>query len=119
MDEKKIASLMAHLGCTREEAISVIEDDARIDRGEKLFEPTAEQKKASKAMTITTNRTSKVAKKPRVKEVNPDKTALITAITEAVSALGAEQLVVANPEREFAFNFGGVKYKIVLSAPRT
>ena len=48
MDEKLIQSHMKILGITREEAIQLIEDDRRIDKGEKLFELTAEQKQASK-----------------------------------------------------------------------
>ena len=48
MDEKLIAKHMKVLGITREEAIQLIEDDRKIDKGEKLFELTPEQKQASK-----------------------------------------------------------------------
>ena len=48
MDENLIAKHMKVLGITREEAIELIEDDRRIDKGEKLFELTAEQKQAEK-----------------------------------------------------------------------
>ena len=46
--EKKIENLINVLGCSREEAIDIIESDKRIDKGEKLFELSAEQEKASK-----------------------------------------------------------------------
>ena len=36
--EEKIAKLMKSLGISREEAIELMEEDKRIDRGEKLNE---------------------------------------------------------------------------------
>ena len=46
--EKLIAKHMNLLKISREEAIQLIEDDKRIDKGEKLFSLTPEQEKASK-----------------------------------------------------------------------
>ena len=48
LDEKLIAKHQALLGLTREEAIQLIEDDKRIDRGEKLFELDPELAKGAK-----------------------------------------------------------------------
>ena len=48
MDENQIKRHMKILGISREEAIQLIEDDRRIDKGEKLFELTPEQKQAAK-----------------------------------------------------------------------
>ena len=42
--ENRILQLMTALKISREEALQVLEDDKRIDRGEKLFELTDEQK---------------------------------------------------------------------------
>ena len=50
-NEKRIAELMKALECTREEALEIIADDEAIDSGEKLFELTPEQEKASKIVT--------------------------------------------------------------------
>ena len=46
--EDKIKALMKNLGCDYETAKQVMLDDERIDKGEKLFEQTAEQKANSK-----------------------------------------------------------------------
>ena len=46
--EKQIENLINVLGCSREEAIDIIESDKRIDKGEKLFELSDEQKQAEK-----------------------------------------------------------------------
>ena len=46
--EKLIAKHMNLLKISRDEAIQLIEDDKRIDKGEKLFSLTPEQEKASK-----------------------------------------------------------------------
>ena len=44
----EIENIMQLLGCSAEEAKQVMLDDERIDKGEKLFEQTAEQKANSK-----------------------------------------------------------------------
>ena len=48
MAESLVQKHMRILGITEEEAIQLIEDDRRIDKGEKLFELTPEQKQAAK-----------------------------------------------------------------------
>ena len=46
--DNKVQEMMRLLGCDEETAKQVIADDERIDKGEKLFEQTAEQKANSK-----------------------------------------------------------------------
>ena len=46
--DEQIARIQKGLGCSYEEAVEVYNDDCRIDKGEKLFELTKEQEKASK-----------------------------------------------------------------------
>mgnify|MGYP003314878822 CR=1 FL=1 len=48
--EKKIENLMKNLGCDYETAKQVVLDDERIDKGEKLFELSAEGKKVAKGV---------------------------------------------------------------------
>ena len=43
-DKKQIELLMKCLDITEDEAIQVLKDDKAIDKGEKLFEQTPEQK---------------------------------------------------------------------------
>lgn len=115
--EEKIAKLMKNLSISREEALEIIEDDKAIDKGEKLFELTAEQKKAAKAAT-------KADSKPREKKVSrpkvadPDKAEIMQTIDDALCGLVDNVEERAN-DRELLFEWNGKRYKIVLSCPRS
>ena len=118
--DKQVEKLMKALDITEEEALQVIEDDKAIDKGEKLFELTAEQKKASKSArqgdrkpTVYKFDTSK-----RKRPENVGKRNLIDAIQNALIEVGAESMEVTNAERELNFVVNGTKYKVVLSCPR-
>ena len=120
--EEKIKRLMANLEISREEAIEVIKADEAIEKGEKLFELTAEQKKAEKKARTTTSTKSKVdaygKKSTREKKVNNEKLELIEILQKALAGNGCELTLTTNPEREFEFTKGNTKYKIVMSVPR-
>ena len=118
--DKQVEKLMKALDITEEEALQVIADDKAIDKGEKLFELSAEQKKASKSArqgdrkpTVYKFDTSK-----RKRPENVGKRTLIETIQNALAELGADGMEVTNPERELNFSVDGVKYKVVLSCPR-
>ena len=112
------------LGLTDEEIKQVMEDDKKIDKGEKLFELSSEQEKASK-------KARQVDRKPtiykldnekgkRSKKADNVKGGLIELLTKTIKAQAdCKSLEVLNPEREFVFDWNGKKYKIVLSAPRS
>lgn len=120
---KQKEKLMKILNCSEEEAISIINSDKQIDRGEKLFELDPEleagAKKARQADRKPTER------KPREKKADADKGFLLRVMLKALEnhddkGFGTEfQSEVINPEREFTFTYKGKKYKVVLSAPRT
>lgn len=120
--EKLIAKHMNLLKISREEAIQLIEDDKRIDKGEKLFSLTPEQEKASKKARSAGRKPKTTVYKfdttKRKKPENKNKSDLISVITGALTEHGAENLELINPEREFTFIMDGTKYKIVLSLPR-
>ena len=121
--EKSILKHMALLKCTREEAEEIVECDERIDKGEKLFELTPEQEKASKKAraigTKTTSATPKATPK-RERKADNDKAMLIDEIKSAIEGLECvEGVEVTNAEREMLFHCNGRKFKIVLSAPRS
>lgn len=119
--EKQIENLMEKLKISREEAIDIIESDKAIDKGEKLFELTEEQKKAEKKARITTgkNRVDAYGKKvTKDKKINADKVNLISLLAEAIGDAGGTVKTIVNTEREFEFEYKGVKYKIVMSVPR-
>ena len=112
---EQVKKLMKSLDISETEALQLIEDDKRIDKGEKLFELTKEQKKAgTKKPTVYKFDTSKKTRKE-----NPTKQDLITCIADALKEHGADNLEITNKEREMIFFVDGTKYKIVLSAPRS
>lgn len=110
------------LGLTKEEVQQVLADDKRIDKGEKLFELTAEQEQeAKKARNVgrapTAYKFTKRERKP-----DEDKKVLCQTMIEALIEAGMvdnSTLHIENIEREFLFKHNGKKYKVVLSAPRS
>lgn len=115
---------MRKLGFTDKEIKEVLEDDKRIDKGEKLFELNTEQEKASKQARKMTR--APVAYKldntagKRSKKSDEVKAGLIELISTVIQEQPAcNNLEVLNPEREITFMWMGKKYKITLSAPRT
>ena len=121
-DNEIIERNMKLLDISREEATQILEDDRRMDKGEKLFTLTPEQEKASKKARQADRKKKTTVYKfdtsTRKTPENKGKQAIITALTESVEKLGAENLDVTNNEREFFFELNGAKYKIVLSMPR-
>ena len=118
---------MRKLGMTEEEIAEVLEADKKIDQGEKLFELSAEQEKASK-------QARQADRKPRAydldntggkrsKKANEDKQYLIKAIQTGLKTycggLDEASIETQNPEREFTFTYNGTKYRVTLSAPRS
>ena len=123
MPMSKQIEALRKLGLTDAEIEQVLADDKRIDKGEKLFELSAEQEKASKQARQadrkpTVYKLDNTAGK-RSKKANTDKQAIINAIDEALCRIADQQTEIINAEREIIFHFNGVKYKVVLSAPRS
>lgn len=124
MNEKLIKKHMETLGISREEAIQLIADDEEIDHmtktsdidGDLTEEQRKSAKKARQADRKPTVYKFDTSKRPR--KENTGKRALIDTIKEALEKFGCEELEVTNVEREIVFHSDGVKYKIVLSAPR-
>ena len=101
---------------TEDEILDVLTADREIDRGAKLFELDEElQAGAKKARRA--DRTDTPKKAVRERKPNGDKQTLLHLLQ---CGLGDDvtDLAVVNPEREFLFTYNGIKYKVVLSAPR-
>ena len=112
---RKYASLIA-MGLHPDEAMEVIADDERIDKGEKLFELPPELEKGAKKARMSGNTKGYT----REKKVDRHKTQIIETLTRALKDHSPPQsLEIKNPEREFEFVLYGKKYKVVLSCPRT
>ena len=105
---------MRKCGMTEAEILDVLTTDREIDRGAKLFELDAElQAGAKKARRADRTDTPK----PRERKPNEDKQTLLHLLQCGLGDDVAD-LVVTNQEREFLFTYNGIKYKVVLSAPR-
>ena len=114
---------MRKCGMTEDEILDVLTADREIDRGAKLFELDEElQAGAKKARRADRTDTPK----PRERKPNEDRrfllSALVWAMTTDIDQAGdnvlATDVEIVNPEREFLFTYNGIKYKVVLSAPR-
>ena len=115
--EEKIQKLMKSLNISRDEAIELMEEDKRIDRGEKLYELDPELEKGAKKARQAdrkANTTTKREKKPK-----PEKAEICSAMMDGLRALGVGEFEVVNPEREFIFHKDGTKYKVTLACPRS
>lgn len=120
MDKDRIDLLMKNLGITESEAVEVLEADRQIDKGEKLFELTAEQSKASKQARIVPRTPTAYNFTKRERKADNDKRELIDLLVKTVSnQQGCALLEITNQEREFLFTYNDRKFKIVLSAPRS
>lgn len=116
----EIQKAMKILGLTEQEAREMFEADRKIDKGEKLFELSPEQEKASKKARSTGTKKPTVynfdtAKKKR-KEC-PDKQHLVNLLAEAL-ATECQNIEITNKERELTFQFNGTGYRLTLAVPR-
>ena len=115
----QIEQLMSALKINEAEARQLIADDLAIDRGEKLFELTKEQKQVEKKMRSTGTRIVKDAygkTHKTTKKSDNEKLQIMTALIEHLNQY--ENITVINPEREIEFIFKNRKFKLTLSAPR-
>ena len=114
--EEKIAKLMKSLGISREEAIELMEEDRRIDRGEKLYELDPELEKGAKKARQADRKKTEVK---REKKAKPEKAEICSAMMNGLRELGVGEFEIINAEREFIFHKDGVKYKVTLACPRS
>ena len=117
-DTNRQIEAMKKLGMSEAEIAEVLEADKRIDKGEKLFELSAEQEReAKKARNVgrapTAYKFTKRERKP-----DQDKADLLNVLFSAVLPV-CDTYEITNGEREFLFTYHGKKYKVVLSAPRS
>ena len=112
-----VEKLMKNLGISREEALQVIADDKAIDKGEKLFELSAEQKKAAKQATRADSKPRSAPTK-REPKVDKDKAEIMQTIDDALCCL-VDNVQERTNDRELVFIYNEKKYKITLSCPRS
>lgn len=117
-DEQKINDLMRKLSISRDEAIDIVNADNEIEKGEKLFELTDEQKAVEKKMRSVGKKVDAYGKTTeRKRKADEDKRKLIEVINESLSQIDINA-EVTNIERQLDFVYNGRNFRIVLSAPR-
>lgn len=115
----RVQELMELLGCDEQTAKQVIADDEKIDKGEKLFEQTAEQKAISKKYRQGDRKPTVYKLDKRERKADVDKRHLIALLAATVNEITEVEPTVTNIERQIDFKFRGRKFRIVLSAPRS
>ena len=117
-DKKQVELLMKCLDITEQEAIQVLNDDKAIDRGEKLFEQTPEQKANSKKYTKVGIKPNKkpdnVTDKP--KKVDKNKLDTFDLFVNFAKENGTVEIVKENAE--FTVLINEQKYRIKLTKAR-
>ena len=114
----QIKKVMELLGCDETAAAQVIADDERIDKGEKLFEQTAEQKAVSKKYRQGDRKPTVYNFQKRERKADTDKRKLIELLAAALNLADVPN-EVTNPERQIDFIYNDRKFRLVLSAPRS
>ena len=122
-DMELVKHHMKVLDIPEAEAIQLVMDDKAVDKGEKLFELSAEQKKVAKkyAGTGTKKRTVYKFDTAKKKKENPVKQKIIAEIERFLnenSEICAEKVQITNIERQIAFKIGENDYELTLVQKR-
>lgn len=122
-DMELVKHHMKVLGIPEAEAIQLVMDDKAVDKGEKLFELSAEQKKVAKkyAGTGTKKRTVYKFDTAKKKKENPVKQKIIAEIERFLnenSEICAEMVQITNAERQIVFKIGENDYELTLVQKR-
>lgn len=110
---------LRRLGYSPPEIESIISADRAIDRGEKLFELTPQQKKVEKEMRQAARAPTVYKFENRARKADEMKKCILSQLVKAIEPNCDAAPEIVNSEREFTFFYSGKKYKVVLSCPRT
>lgn len=116
MNEAQVAKLMKTLGCTREEAIDIIQADSDIDHGKRVsFDLSVEDEKRAKKYANCD--THKRVKKTVERKPDEEKEAIVAEIAEFFnkkSGFPTENVEIINKNRQIRFSIGKNWYEITL-----
>ena len=116
MNETQVAKLMKTLGCTREEAIDIIQADSDIDHGKRVsFDLSKEDEKRAKKYANCD--THKRVKKTVERKPDEEKEAIVAEIAEFFdkkSGFPTENVEIININRQIRFSIGENWYEITL-----
>lgn len=121
------------LGMSEAEAKQVLEDDRKIEKGEKMsFDLSKEQEKATRNLRQADRKPTAYDFTKRERKPNEPKREIVRALKDCLYSLQADfeetdhpqyninpqNIQISNIERQIDFEINGVRYRIVLSAPR-
>jgi hypothetical protein len=121
MAEKQVEKLMRLLNISEEEALQVIADDKAIDKGEKLFEQTKEQKAVAKKMSATGTRKAPTVydfdttKRERKKDTTKEE--FIANLAQYLENC-VENVEILNPSKLISFKIGEDTFELDLKRKR-
>jgi hypothetical protein len=119
--EQTIEKHIKLLGCTREEAIDIIETDKIIDKGGRTqYDLSKEEEKLAMKISGVSERKAKSAdsKRGKVRAENPTKADLIKFLFESLTEYDCQNLNITNKERQIAFSVGDNDYELTLVQKR-
>ena len=119
--EQTIEKHIKLLGCTREEAIDIIETDKIIDKGGRTqYDLSKEEEKLAMKISGVNERKAKSAdnKRGKVRAENPTKADLIKFLFESLTEYDCQNLNIVNKERQIAFSVGDNDYELTLVQKR-
>lgn len=119
MAETQKEKLMRVLGISAAEAEEVMAYDRAVEKGQKTeYDLSKEQEKETRKYRQSDRKPFVPKLEKRERKPNEAKRDIIQTIQEALVAAGAEDVQLTNIERQIDFLVDGVRYRVVLSAPR-
>ena len=120
-NEERVNELVDLLGCSMVEAQQIIEDDKKIDKGERVaFDLSKEdEKKALKLANVKEHKKPAVYKfDKRERKADTTKEGVIQAIFEFLQSNGYENVNILNPSKLIGFRIGEDDYEFNLIRKR-
>ena len=120
-DQKRTDELVDLLGCSMVEAQQIIEDDKKIDKGERVaFDLSKEdEKKALKLANVKEHKKPAVYKfEKRERKADTTKEGVIEQIANFLQENGYENVEITNKSKLIAFRIGEDDYELNLVRKR-
>ena len=119
MAETQKQKIMRVLGVSAAEADEILAYDKAVEKNQKTdYDLTKEQEQEVRKYRQADRKPFIPDLKPRERKANEPKRELIKIVQEALENAGISDISITNVERQLDFSMDGVKYRIVLSAPR-
>ena len=120
--EKTIEKHIKLLGCTREEAIDIIETDNIIDKGGRTqYDLEKDKEKVGMKMSAVKERKAKdqtTSQRGKTRAENTTKVEIIQFLHENLQNFECFDLKIANKERQIAFSVGENDFELTLVQKR-